>query len=161
MLEEPSQEIPMNENFARQTRELFGVAKDVRIPDNVQAFAEESVAKTREAYQKINTVAKDGVKVIEEVVLTAQAGAKALGEKVLSNATANTEAVFDAAQAIARARTLPEVARLQADFMQQQIAVANAQTKELFELSAKIAKQTFETMNAAASKTFEQLRKTA
>ena len=151
----------MNENFARQTRELFGVAKDVRIPDNVQAFAEESVAKTREAYQKINTVAKDGVKVIEEVVLTAQAGAKALGEKVLSNATANTEAVFDAAQAIARARTLPEVARLQADFMQQQIAVANAQTKELFELSAKIAKQTFETMNAAASKTFEQLRKTA
>ena len=151
----------MNENFARQTRELFGVAKDVRIPDNVQAFAEESVAKTREAYQKINTVAKDGVKVIEEVVLTAQAGAKALGEKVLSNASANTEAVFDAAQAIARARTLPEVARLQADFMQQQIAVANAQTKELFELSAKIAKQTFETMNAAATKTFEQLRKTA
>jgi hypothetical protein len=161
MLEEPSQEILMNENFARQTRELFGVAKDVRIPDNVQAFAEESVAKTREAYQKINTVAKDGVKVIEEVVLTAQAGAKALGEKVLSNASANTEAVFDAAQAIARARTLPEVARLQADFMQQQIAVANAQTKELFELSAKIAKQTFETMNAAATKTFEQLRKTA
>jgi phasin len=151
----------MNENFARQARELFGVAKDVRIPDNVQALAEESVAKTREAYQKMNTVAKDGVKVIEEVVLTAQAGAKAIGEKVLSNANANTEAVFDAAQAIARARTLPEVARLQADFMQQQFATANAQTKELFELSAKIAKQTFETMNAAATRTFEQLRKTA
>ena len=43
--------------------------------------------------------------------------------------------------------------------MQQQLAVANAQTRELFELSAKIAKQTLETMNAAATKTFEQLRK--
>jgi hypothetical protein len=150
----------MNENFARQAKELFGVAKEVRIPDNVQAIAEESVAKTRQAYQKINTVAKDGAKVFEEVVLTAQAGAKALGEKVISNATANTEAAFDAAQAIARARTLPEVARLQADFMQQQFAIANAQTKELFELSAKIAKQTLETMNAAAAKTFEQLKKT-
>jgi hypothetical protein len=150
----------MNESFARQAKEFFSVAKDVRIPDNVQALAEESVAKTREAYQKINTAAKDGAKVFEEVVLTAQAGAKAFGEKVLSNASANTEAAFDAAQAIARARTLPEVARLQADFMQQQLAIANAQTRELFELSAKIAKQTFETMNAAATKTFEQLRKT-
>jgi hypothetical protein len=151
----------MNESFARQAKEFFSVAKDVRIPDNVQALAEESVAKTREAYQKINTAAKDGAKVFEEVVLTAQAGAKAFGEKVLSNASANTEAAFDAAQAIARARTLPEVARLQADFMQQQLAIANAQTRELFELSAKIAKQTFETMNAAATRTFEQLRKTA
>ena len=151
----------MNENFARQAQEFFGVAKDVRIPDNVQAFAEESVAKSREAYLKINAAAKDGAKVIEEVVLTAQAGAKALGEKVLNNASANTEAAFDAFQAIARARTLPEAARLQADFMQQQFSVANAQTKELFELSAKIAKQTFETMNAAATKTFGQLKKTA
>jgi phasin len=151
----------MNENFARQAQEFFGVAKDVRIPDNVQAFAEESVAKTREAYQKLNTAAKDGARAIEEVVLTAQAGAKALGDKVINNFSANTEALFDAAQAMARARTLPEAARLQADFMQQQLAIANAQTKELLELSAKIAKQTFETMNAAGTKTIEQLRKTA
>jgi hypothetical protein len=151
----------MNETFARQAREMFGDAKNARIPDGVQAFAEESVAKSRDAYQKINTVAKDGVRVIEEVVLTTQAAAKALGEKVISNATANADAAFDAAQAIARARTLPEVARLQADFMQQQLAIANAQTKELFELSAKIAKQTLETVNAAATQTFEQLRKTA
>jgi hypothetical protein len=139
----------MNETFARQGS------------DNVHAFAEESVAKTREAYRKINIVAKDGAKVLEDVVLTAQAGAKALGEKVLSNANANTEAVFDAAQAIARARTLPEVARLQADVVHQQLAVANAQTKELFELSAKITQQTLETVTAAATKTLEQLRKTA
>jgi phasin len=151
----------MNEHFTRQAQELFNAAKDVRIPDNLQAFAEESVTKTREAYQKINTAAKDGAKVLEEVLLTAQAGAKALGEKVINNASANTEAVFDAAQAIARARTLPEAARLQADFVQQQFAVASSQTKELFELSAKVAKQTFDTINAASTKGFQQLRKTA
>ncbi len=148
----------MNEQFARQAQEMFGAAKDARIPENVQAFAEESVAKTRDAYQKINAVAKDSVKVMEEVMMTAHAGARALGEKVLTNTSANTEAAFDAAQAIARARTLPEAARLQADFVQQQLAAASAQTKELFELSAKVARQTFDSMNTAATRTYDQMK---
>lgn len=151
----------MNEQFARQAQEMFNAAKDVRIPENVQAIAEESVAKTRDAYKKINAAAKDGVKVMEEVMLTAHAGARALGEKVLTNTVANTEAAFDAAQAIARARTLPEAARLQADFVQQQMAIASTQTKELFELSAKVARQTFESINSAAAKTYDQMRKSA
>jgi phasin len=151
----------MNDHFTRQAQEFFGAAKDARIPENVQAFAEESVAKTRDAYQKINTVAKDGAKAMEEVILTAQAGAKALGEKVLQNASVNTEAAFDAAQAIARARSLPEAARLQADYFQQQFAAVTAQSKEFFELSSKITRQTFETMNAAATKGFEQVKKSA
>lgn len=142
----------MNEQFTHQAQEMFSAVKDARIPENVQAFAEESVAKTRDAYQKINAATKDGVKLLEEVMLTAQSGALALGEKVLTNTAANTEAVFDAAQAIARARTLPEAARLQADFFQQQLAATSAQTKELFELSAKLARQTFECMNTAATR---------
>lgn len=148
----------MNEQFTRQAQELFSAAKEARIPENMQAIAEESVAKTRDAFQKFSTAAKDGAKVLEELVVTAQAGARAIGEKVLTNTTANTEAAFDAAQAIARARTLPEAARLQADFVQQQIAAANAQTKELFELSAKLAKQTFESMNTVANRSYEQMK---
>jgi hypothetical protein len=62
---------------------------------------------------------------------------------------------------MARARSLPEVARLQADFVQQQVAVASAQTKEFFELSTSVAKTTFETMNVAAQKSFEQFKKSA
>ena len=149
----------MNEDFVRRTSEMFGAARNTRIPDNLQAFAEESVANTREAYRKINTVAKEGAQALEEVVLAAQAGAKALGEKVMTNASKNMEAAFDAVQAIARARTLPEVARLQADMTRQQLSLANAQTKELFELSGEIAKQTLETVNAAVTKSLEQLKR--
>jgi hypothetical protein len=47
---------------------------------------------------------------------------------------------------MARARTFPEAARLQADFVQQQIAAAGAQTRELFELSTKFMKQTFDSV---------------
>ena len=112
-----------------------------------------------EAYQKLNSVAQENVKTTEEIVLAAHAGTKAIGEKVMSNAVANTEAMFDAAKAMARAKTLPEAARMQADFFQQQTTAASTQTKELFELSAKVAKQTFDTINSAAAKSFEQMKK--
>lgn len=149
----------MNEQFTRQATEMFSAAKDAKIPENFQAIAEEGVAKTREAYKQISAVSKDGAKAIEEVSLAAQAGVKALGDKVLENTSVNTEAALDAAEAIARADTLPEVMRLQANYFQKQAAVAGAQTKELFELSTKVAKQTFETMNAATAKSFEQMKK--
>ena len=133
--------------------------KKPEIPENVQAIVENSVAKTREAYSTMNSAAKDGVKVLEDVMVAAHAGAKTIGEKILRNTETNTEAAFDAARAISRAGTLPEVVRLQTSFLQNQFAVASAQTKELFELSAKVAQQTFETMNSAATRTFEQIRK--
>ena len=149
----------MNEQFTRQAQDMFNAAKDARIPENVQAFAEESVAKTRDAYVKISAVAQDGAKVMEEVVLASHAGAKAIGEKVVHNTTVNAEAAFEAAQAMARARTLPEAMRLQMNFFQQQMAIASAQSKELFDLSSKVARQTLETVNSAATKSFEQIKK--
>ena len=149
----------MTDQLNRQAQEIFAAAKEVRIPQNVQVIVENSVAKTREAYSTMNSAAKDGVKVLEDVMVAAHAGAKTIGEKILRNTETNTEAAFDAARAISRAGTLPEVVRLQTSFLQNQFAVASAQTKELFELSAKVAQQTFETMNSAATRTFEQIRK--
>ncbi len=146
----------MTQQFNPQ--DFFAAAKDAKIPENVQAFAEDSVAKTKEVYTKINSAAKDNVKVLEDVLVAAHAGAKTIGEKVLRNTEANTEAAFAAASSIARAKTLPEVVSLQTKFMQQQFAVAGAQTKELFELSTKVYQQTFQLMNSAATKTFEQLK---
>jgi phasin len=149
-----------HDQFARQAQDMFAAAKDARIPENIQAFAEETVAKSREAYSKFSAVTKDNVKVVEDVMLAAHAGARTIGEKVMYNTAANAEAAFDAAQAIARARSLPEAIRLQADFVQQQFNVAGAQMKELFELSSKVSRQTLETMSSAATKSFEQLKKT-
>ncbi len=151
----------MNEQFTRQAQDMFNVAKDARIPENIQAFAEDSVTKSREAFQKLNTVTQENAKVMEEVVLASHAGAKSISEKVLGNTESNSEAAFEAAQAIARAKTLPEAARVQADFMQQQMAAFTSQSKELFELSTKVAKQTFETLNAAGTKSMEQFKKTS
>ena len=149
----------MNDQFARQAQEMFNVAKDARIPENFQAFAEDSVSKSREMFKKFNETAQENAKSSRKSCSRLMPGAKSLGEKVMSNTAANTEAAFDAAQAISRAKTLPEAARLQADYMQQQMAAATAQSKELFELSTKVARQTFESINQAATKSMDQFKK--
>jgi hypothetical protein len=151
-------ETVMTDQFTRQAQDMLAAAKEARIPENVQAFAEDSVAKTREAYSKMSAATKDSVKAMQEIALAAQTGAKTFGEKMLHNATVNAEAVFDAAEAMARAKTVPEMARLQATFFQQQLATASSQTKEFFELSNKIGRQALESMNAVASKTFDQMK---
>ncbi len=149
----------MNDAFTRQAEQMFNAAGNVRMPENVQAMMVDGVAKTREAYEKAASAARDQAKVAEELVPAGQAGAKAIGSKMIENTVVNADAAYEAAQAMARARTLPEIARLQAEFLQRQMAIAGAQTRELFELSGRVAKETFATYNTAATKSFDQMRK--
>ena len=151
----------MNENFARQAQEMLEAAQHARIPENVQAFAAESLNRSREGYEKVSALAKDNAKVVGELLLAAQAKAKTIGEKVVATAVTNTEAAFAAAQAIARAKTLPEAARLQLEFVQTQLAVAGNLTKDLVAMQAEAARQTYAALNAAATKSFGQTKNTA
>ncbi len=148
----------MNDHFTKQTEEFIQAAQDVRIPENVQAIAEDGLAKTREAYAKATAVAKDAGKAFEAVAEVAQRGAKALGEKVLTNAEVNTRAAFEAAEAVAHAKTLPEIAKVQSDFVQTQVATLSEQTREFVELSQKVAKETLDHWSTAATRTFEQIK---
>lgn len=149
----------MNEHFKRQTEQLMSAAKDARIPENVQAMALDGVARTREAFDALSVTAKDQARVAEELSLATQAGMKMIGNKLLENTMLNSEAVFDAAQSIARAGTLLDAMRIQGEFMQRQLAVASTQTKELLELSTSIATQSFEQANAAGTKVVEKAQR--
>ena len=151
----------MNENLVRQAHEMLDAANHASLPQDVQAFAEESLTKSRGVYEKMSALAKDNAKVVEELLGAAQAKAKTIGETIVDNAIANTEAAFAAAQAIARAKTLPEAARLQLEFVQTQLAVAGTLTKDLVALQAESARQTYAALNAAATTSFAQLKKTA
>ena len=123
------------------------------MPDNFKAMAEEGVAKAREAYTQMSSAAQDGAKSFEEIVTVAQTGARQIGEKVLANVAANTSAAFDIAGAMAKCTTLADVGRLQAEFMQRQVAIAGEQTKELYQLSTEVAQRMFATVGGAAQAT--------
>jgi len=148
----------MKNDFNTQADEFLRSAADVKVPESVQHFAEDSVAKTREAYAKMTATAQDAQKALAEVAGATTQSAKTLGEKVMANYAANTEAMFDAAEAIARSKSVPEALKLQTSFMQQAFAKQGEQTREFFELSAKLAQQTFATFNTVATKSFNNAK---
>lgn len=149
----------MNDHFSRHAGDIFNTVKDMRLPAAMQELLESNVAKTRAAFDQFSAVSTDSRRNLDEAAVTAQVGVKAISQKVLDNTAANTAVMFDAAQAMARAKTIPDAARLQADFVQQQLVTATQQTKDLFDLYAHVSKQTFDSLTAATTKTFDQFQK--
>ena len=145
-------------DFSRQTEEFLKAAKEARIPEPVKAMVSEGLVSSRKAFDVATAAARDNVRTAETVMASVQSGAKSLSEKLIENTTENTEALFAAAQKIAKAQTLPEAAQLQAEFVKTQMTTATAQTQEFFKLSAEISKAMFTEMQAAASKSLEQFR---
>jgi phasin family protein len=126
--------------------------KDVRLPENAQAIAQQGVAKTHEFYTKSAATAQESAKVLTEVAETAWGSTKMLNEKLVQNFTANIEASFVVAHAIAKAQSLPEALKLQTDFFQKLAAQTTEQTKEFFDLSTRATQHVFEQVQAGATK---------
>jgi phasin family protein len=126
--------------------------KDTRLPENVQAIAQQSVAKTQEFYTKSTAVAQESAKVLTEVAETVWGSTKMLNEKLVQNLTANIDASFAAAHAIAKAQSLPEAFKLQTEFFQKLAAQTSEQTKEFFDLSTRATQHVVEQVQAASTK---------
>jgi phasin family protein len=137
--------------------DMFDPTKAIRLPEHVQTIIETGVSSSRGSFEKATDYAKQHMRTFEDIFQAAHSTNKELGEKVFGHAEANAEAVFKAAQNFARAKTLPELARLQSDFFQQQLTTASAQGKELFELTTQLAQDAFATINSAVAKSFKQL----
>ena len=147
---------PVNQHFGKQAfdqaEKLF---KDARVPENFQAIARQSVAASKEFYAKTAAAAHDGAKVITEIADTAWGSTKMLNEKIAQNVTANADAAFSAAQAMATAKSLPEIAKLQGEFVQRIASQTAEQTKEFFDLSSRAAQHLLEKAQAAAEKSLK------
>jgi phasin family protein len=146
----------MNQQFGKQAfDQVEKLFKDARVPENVQALAQQSVAASKEVYAKAAAAAQDGAKALTEIADTAWGSTKMLNEKVVQNLFANVEAAFTAAQAMATAKSLPEIAQLQSDYVQKLAAQATEQTKEFVDLSTRATQHVFEKMQAVTSKSFK------
>ena len=152
---------PLNEQFIKQAEEFMASAKDARVPETIQAFAQEGVARTRDVMDTAQKVAKSTSKEYESVADIYSKGAKALNKKLMDTAVANTAATLDAVEAIAESKSIPEAARLQADFVQQHMSQSAEQTRDIMEQSQKLMKDTFDKWNAATVKAFEKMQTAA
>jgi hypothetical protein len=146
----------MNEYFPK---EVFSAAEKLLCSacwlEPVQSVMQDSVARSRALYSRGVAGALDGARALTEVTDTVWSSTKMLNDKIMQNATANAEAAFDAAQALAGAKSFAEAATIQSEFVQQLTARAAAQSREFFDLWARAAEHVIETAHAAASKSLK------
>jgi phasin family protein len=92
--------------------------------------------------------------VLTDIADTAWGSTKMLNEKLTENVMSNIEATFAAAQLMAGAKSLPEIAKLQREFVQKFATQSMRQTTELFDLSTRASQHVLEKVRALNAKNF-------
>ena len=123
------------EQFKDQAQLFVDAAKNGHIPEQVRVVAEESVKRFHDAFTSLNSAAQEGTERWKSVLHANYKTAREMERKCLQNTATNVDAAFAAARSIAGARTIPEAARLYAEFVQQQFSSGSAQMQELLALS--------------------------
>ena len=142
----------MTDPITKMFTDLISSAQAGQHTGQVQTMFNDGLAKTREATLKSFAVAKEGAAALEQGAASVQRDTSELATKVIDQIIKNTESAFAAIQAFTQAKSPIEVAQLQTKFVQAQFAAAGEQSKELFELSTKLAKKSAETMTEFATK---------
>ena len=149
----------MKKKSEHELSDMFNIGPNGKISENMQSMTDDGIAKGREVLTTFTRLSKHQGKAAQKVMCAAQSGTQAINEAVASNMSANANALFDAAQAIASAKSFDQVVRLQAEFMQKQAAVFAQQTQELVQLATSEMQRTFEATNDAATKSIKKMQK--
>ncbi|KRR24807.1 phasin [Bradyrhizobium lablabi] len=117
------------------------------IPMEMRTMAEASFEQARKTFEKFVEAAQAAAGSIEERGATVREGAKDVREKAVAYAEKNVQASLDHAQSLLKAKDLPEVMRLQSEYVQAQMRALAEQASEMSQIVGKAA------MEAAKPKT--------
>jgi len=107
-------------------------------PNEMRAFAEQSVAQARKAFDGFIQAANQAVGQMQGHAKTAHSGATEITQKSMSYAQQNVAATFDFAQKLMHAKDASEVMGLQSEFLSGQMKALSTQVQELGQSAAKI-----------------------
>lgn len=125
------------------------------VPEQMRAFAEKGASQARDNYAKFKDAAETHNGTIEAVFTTASKGASEYSAKLMEIMKANTTASLDFTQELFSVKSPTEAMELWTSHAKQQFETFTAQTKQLAELSQKVAADTAEPIKASASKLFK------
>ena len=125
------------------------------VPEQMRALAEKGVSQARDNYARFKDVAESNNSTMEAVFASAGKGASEYSAKLMEIIKANTTASLDFAQELVGVKTPSEAMELWASHAKKQFESFSAWSKELTELSQKVATQTVEPIKANASKLFK------
>jgi hypothetical protein len=96
------------------------------IPNEMRTMAEQSVVQARQAFDTFMNAAHQAAAKFEQQTAAAQGAANGAGKKIMAFAERNV-----AAQRLARAKDLQEMAEIQQEFAKAQMQTLSEQAKEL------------------------------
>ena len=149
----------MNEQFAKQAQEFLQSAQGIQMPTDIQSMSGDAVEQARESYAKLEVLSQEIKEAMEQVSQTAQKSSLILSDKITDNLQENTDAVMAAVNKISSAQSLPEAIAAQTEFVQAQVAKAGEQSKELYQLGTKVAKDAADQWSKAANKAMKPSKK--
>ena len=124
------------------------------VPEQVRAFAEKGVSQARDNYARFKDVAESNNTTMEAVFSNASRGFSEYSAKMMEILKANTSASLDFAQELVAVKTPSEALELWTTHAKKQFETFSAWSKELTELSQKVATETVEPIKANANKLF-------
>jgi phasin len=125
------------------------------VPEQMRAFAEKGVSQARDSYAKFKDVAETHNGTIEAVFTTASKGYSEYSAKLLEMMKASSTANLDFMQALIGVKSPSEAMELWTSHAKKQFETFTAHSKELAELTQKVATETVEPIKANASKLFK------
>jgi phasin len=108
------------------------------IPNEVRAFAEQSVAQARKAVDGFIQAASQAMGQMHGQAQAAQSSATEIAHKSMAYAEQNVAATFDLAQKLMRAKDPAEIMRLQSEYLSRQMQTLSSQVQELGQSAAKM-----------------------
>ena len=99
--------------------------------DQFRSFAEQGLAKSKEAYDTMKSSMEDAQKTVETTMETAQTQSSKLSLAAINAMRANTEATFAHFEKLVGVKSLAEAFEIQSAFVRQQAELAVDQAKEM------------------------------
>jgi len=108
------------------------------IPNEMRAFAEQSVAQARKAFDGFIQAANQTMGQLQGRAEAAHSGATEIAHKSISYAEQNVAATFDFAHKLMHAKDAAEMMGLQSEYLSRQMQALSSQVQELGQSAAKI-----------------------
>lgn len=130
----------------------------MEVPPAIRDMAENTVAQSKEAYEKIKTSTEEATTMLNDTVEKTRDGISAFNAKALEVAKANTEATLSHVQEVLAVKSLSEAIELQTAFVKTQMDAVQNQAKIFQDLTTKLTEETSAPYKAAFKKTAETFK---
>ncbi len=140
---------------ARAAAEEIGETLRTELPSSFIDLFEKSVARTKDAHEKMTTILTNSTEAFEEAFSCANRGSAEYRVKLMEIARTNANSAFDLAREIASAKTLPAMFESAVAHQRKQFELATNQMKDLTALTQKVVTETTEPIRSGIAEPFK------